>query len=826
MAQLDTMQEVLNQLLHNQTRVALPTELGMLTLVSIIIALVTFVVAIFIVYRIYHRSKDSWDRFWNNRKRHLTRSFVAVWLMGFCVYLVGTSIVADGSTLGQTFGALLCQMPMAAVHAFEMFALQSDISAIHGMFHSSLLFMFFFSLAHFLAACVSTLFIIKYFGYNLIAKFKLWYATLMRRGIDELYVFWGMNEATYTLAKDIQWTYKVGKKTGSYEIVVINTAEDDEDMTGKEHTAMERLFSFFSLKKEELNQYKELDCLSVNVFDRLAKVKITDAEAIDILEDQMDLHSFTSLIRKTNERVHVFLLSSDEDENIIGTSNLCRDTTIRSFAVSPRSVSIYCHARFDSVNRVIEDKFSNDTIHVKVIDSSLGCINILRSTPEFHPVRYIDIDKDDNIGTVKGGFSSLVLGFGETGRDAVRYLYEYGAFVSNESAKDDDAPEMSPDERQAHAVYRSPFRCYVVDKDADHQKGQFFALAPAVEDKVEMWNTDVLSQDFYEELEKICHELNYIVVAFGDDEQNINVAIRIFNFIRMKRPAHLLKNFVIFVRCRNTEKGKHFQHVADHYNEKSIDGQKQEYIRIFGTVKQLYTYEQIVENDFVKEGCLYNELYCKASGKDGAKDKWASRHSILLKAQTLDSLSELRRKESQDIANAYHALTKLYILHEATLDANGQIRPELKNIRDCLDNYRTVPEFHERKMNEDKTKRLGVIKAETVFSEQEQLLMRNLARLEHIRWNAAHEVLGYRSYMDGDGSGTLVKDEYIAIGKTCRDGRHCCNERFKLHNCLVDWHRLDEEMNHDNNTWHPDYKFYDYTVITATLMLNNKRGKV
>lgn len=823
MTPLASIREILNLLLYNQTRVALPTELGRLTLVSLVIAVVTVTAVVGIVYSVNHLSKERWDRFWNNRKKHLTRYFVVVWVMGFCVYLVGTSLVPDGSTLWQTLGYLFCQMPMAAVHAFEMFALQSDISAIHGVFSSSLLFMFFFSLAHFLAAFVSTLFIIKYFGYNLIAKFKLRYATLVRREIDELYVFWGMNEATYTLAKDIQKKYRTGKKTGSYEIIVINTADDDEDMTGKEHTAMERLFSFFSLKKEELNQYKELDCLSVNVFDRLAKIKVTDAQAMDILDDQMDLHSFTRLIRKTSKKLHVFLLSSDEDENLIGTSNLCRDTTIQAFAVSPRSVAIYCHARYDCVNRVIEDRFSNESISVKVVDSSEGCINILRSTPEFHPVRYVEIDHDNNFGSVRGGFTAMVLGFGETGRDAVRYLYEYGAFVSNDSAKDDDTPEMTPDELEAHAVRRSPFRCYVVDREAEHHKGQFLALAPAVADKIETWNTDALSLEFYEQLKSICMELNYIVLAFGNDQLNIDVAIRIFNFMRAQRPDHL-RNFVIFVRCRNTEKAKHMQHVADHYNEKGTGGQ--EFIRIFGTVQQLYTYEQIVENDFVNAGCLYNEQYCKASGKNGPKDKWESRRATLLRAQTLDRLSELHRKESQDIANAYHALTKLYILHKMTLDANGQVRPEFKNLRDCLDNFRSAPVFHERPMNAAGTKRVGVITTEAGFTEQEQLLMRNLARLEHLRWNAAHEVLGYRSYEDGDPTKTLVKDDYESGGKIQHDGRHGCNEHFKLHNCLIDWQCLDAEMNDDNNPWHPDYKSYDYTVITATLMLYNQRSRV
>lgn len=790
-------------LLKDQEKVATPTESIALGAESILIAGVFFVLIVGVATIIYRQNKVRWNNFWGYLERHLTHAFIMVWLFGFSVYLVGTSLVEEDATFFESVGSLVWQVPMAIVHAFEMFVLESDVSAIHGKFHESLFFMSCFSLAHFLAVFVSLTFIIKYFGYNLVAKFKLFYTSRFKGHFDDLYVFWGMNQATYCLAKDIKNTYLSGKKTGSFETIIINTAEDDEEENTKEHTAVERLFSFFSFKKEELNQYNELGCLTENVFHRISKIKtINDNESIDVLEKEMHASSLVKLIKKTDKKVHIFLLGHDEEENIIGTNMLCRDTTVKAYSTS-HNVSIYCHARYDSINRVIEDKYSDGNIEVKVLDSSHESINILRSNPDYHPVNFVDIDTEDNLGTVKTCFTSLVVGFGETGRDAVRYLYEYGAFVSNYSSKEDDNPQTVYADGHKPWVARSNFRCYIIDKDANTLSGQFFANAPAVSG-IHVWNTDVFTPDFYKYIDTICKDLNYVVLALGNDELNITTAVRLFTHIRKHRKN--LENLKLFVRCHNHEQKKHLQHIADHYNQCNCKGEHHEHIIIFGTEEELYTFDQVIENDFVDEGRQYNALYCEASGENGPKNQWESRHQILLGKKTLDALSELRRKESQDIANAYHAITKVQIMKKVTEDKNGNVKPELQRIHDCLENMRFVPKF---------SRHDGLIEADGDFTKQEQLLFRNLARLEHIRWNAAHEVLGYQSYADGDSYKMLVEDE--------KDNRHCCNETFKLHNCLIDWQNLDAEMNNPNNEWHPDYKLYDFIVVTTTFMMHNKR---
>lgn len=798
-------EETTSRILEKLNEIATISELISLWGQSVIIAATWFLLIGGLTAYIYRQKNNRWTYFWGFLEHNLTTLFALVWFFGFSVYLVGTSIIGDDESFAEILWHLFCQSPIAVVHAFEMFVLESDVSAIHSEFHNSLPFMTCFSLAHFLAVFVSLTFIIKYFGYNLVAKFRLAYASRFGGHFDELYVFWGMNKATYCLAKDIKKTYVSGKKTGSFETIIINTTEDDEEENTKEHTAVERLFSFFSFKKEELNQYNELGCLTENVFRRISKIKsIGDSDDVDILQKEMDATSLVRLIKKTDKKVHIFLLGQDEEENIIGTTILCRDASIKTYAIS-HNVSIYCHARYDSINRVIEDKYSDGNIEVKVLDSSHESINILRSKPDYHPVNFVDIDTKNNLGTVKSDFTSLVIGFGETGRDAVRYLYEYGAFVSHHSSKEDDNPNVVYTDEHKPWVARSNFRCYIIDKDATKLSGQFFANAPATSG-ICVWNTDVFTPEFYKNIDTICRELNYVVLALGNDELNITTAVRLLIHIRKHRKD--LNNLKLFVRCHNHEQKKHLQHIADHYNQCNCEDECHEHIIVFGTEDELYTYDQVIENDFVDEGRQYNALYCEASGENGPKNQWESRHQILLNKKTLNALSELRRKESQDIANAYHAITKVQIMKKVAEDKNGNVKPEFQRIHDCLENMRFAPKF---------SRHDGLIEADGDFTEQEQLLFRNLARLEHIRWNAAHEVLGYQSYKDGDPDCKLVPDE--------GDKRHGCNETFKLHNCLIDWQNLDVEMNDGKNIWHPDYKLYDFVVVTTTFMMHNKRKR-
>ena len=82
-----------------------------------------------------------------------------------------------------------------------------------------------------------------------------------------------------------------------------------------------------------------------------------------------------------------------------------------------------------------------------------------------------------------------------------------------------------------------------------------------------------------------------------------------------------------------------------------------------------------------------------------------------------------------------------------------------------------------------------------LLSPSENLLMLNLAMCEHLRWNAAHEMMGYVNNIKG----------------------HGCDELKKEHNCLKPWQNLDNES--DNAGYPVDFKLFDFGVVETSFKL-------
>ena len=772
---------------------------------------------------LYRLETGRWKGFWNFLEQHLTWLFVGVWILGFCTYAVG-SYIPDGTTPLTTWGSwwnMIRLSPFVIVHTFEMFALQSDISTVNEPFHQNLYYMTIFSFSHLAAALVSLIFVIKHFGYNVVAGTQMWLEAHRRKHYDQLFIFWGMNDATFSLAADMK---KPGRIKGSWKALIVKTADDRDKQSEK--TGLDRLFNFLSLKNIELDQFKELGFLSCNAFSMLSKLETGDgaghADDTKILAKRLRLHSVARLIGRTDRNVHIFMFGDDDKNNIKAAANLRRDQTVTEFAQQDgHHVYIYCKARHDSVSRVVEDMHSDRGMDIRIVDPAYDSINFLKMTEAYHPIRFVDIDKEENLGTVQSPFNALVVGFGWTGRDAVRFLYEYGAFVSDRSAKDDDVAQRTDSLYQQEGidrtVVRSPFCCHIVDPDVDKIKGIFKAHSPAMFNRANQSMLDFLAMDansdvFFDRLKDWCEGLNYVVVATGNDEQNITIAVRIFKYVSMYRKN--LHHFCIFVHCHTRGEEQHLQHIADFYNEANAPKEKQHepHIIVFGKTEQVYTYSHIVENVFEREGEEYNAEYCEVSGNKGKKDVWKSRHEFFLSQGTLENYAKLRRQECQDTSNAYHAATKTFIMQEV---ANERGLPYVSL---CLSGERPAPAFH-RTVSGKNTPVEGYLASDgNTLTGKEELLMRNIARLEHLRWNASHEVLGYSCYDEApDCVRTALKKD---VNK--------CNETYRLHNCLIPWQELDQASENAidaEGDYYPDFKLFDYAVVTTTLRLHANRKK-
>ena len=717
--------------------------------------------------------------------RGLTTSFFVVWLAGFVVYDVGLYIT-------HSPWSLLANVPMATIHAFEMFLLHSDAAAIHKPFHENWIFMGIFSLVHLLAAVVTLVFVLKHFGYNIVAGFRMLFEAYLPSTKRETYVFWGMNDASYLLANSIRKHY--GNQDKDYRIIVVRTNHDGQGKSVR--NGMERLFNFLSLRNNDLERLLELDCLTTSTYTDLIHLSLDGLDAngyADILRRHLDLGLLARIIsRKTSGSVHLFFLTDNDNDNIQAVGNMKRDKTIASLQGNGKSATLYCKARYNSVHRVIEDEQIQEHLTVKVVDPSHISIEMLKQDVRLQPVSFVDINAD---GTVSSDFNALVVGFGEVGYDTVSFLYEFGAFVKPGSGNG--------------KVERSGFRCDVIDKDIKQRAGLYAVNAPSISRQMSydqlVWDQitpitlhdlNINSVDFYNHIESMIKTLNYVVIALDDDEQNVSLAVRIFRLaVRYRKD---LNHFRILARVRD-DKGGHLLKITQHYNrlwaaqacsdaasrhfhqrEVRNTDQINEPITLFGSMASTYTWDYIVSDRLKNEAKRFKERYDQSiMAMNATQDtvamtplEWESEHRDLMQltdeyrgfSPTFSGIMRLRRIQRQNKANCFHQLTKRFIAQAALSEEDFAL---------IGGHHLTRQENETRYHWQNHTPVAAVEKVLEV-----------LAQTEHLRWMASHEILGYREDDTEDDK----------------------DEARLMHGCLRPWQELSERV-----------RSYDYNVVDVSL---------
>lgn len=598
------------------------------------------------------------------------------------------------------------------------------------------------------------------------AYIKLHRRTRITAGRNHLYIFFGVNEPSRLLARD-------ACQNDPHSIIIFvdkaNIDDDDSD-------SWSSIVNLFTHRRRTFAIADEAQALVAVTYKRLSDIDESDG---DNIADCIGAPKIRQLIEQLPEhddsQLHIFFLSDNEEDNIRGLATLARDKTVLATARTGVRDRIYCHARYNGPNRVVEDLAVSKGLDVTIVDSSHLAVEILKSDTSNQPVNVVRLS--DSVPTaVASKLDCLIVGFGEVGRDAFRFLYEFGAFV------DENSPEGHGD--------RSPFACTAIDSRMDALAGSFIAMTPALDfgagKPLELMKLDYRHTDFYKKVltPERAATINYIVLALGDDDDNIALAAELFNYIRCFRED--LSDLIIMVRCTRDDKVEMMQKVADHHNFGYGRGRENTpVIRLFGRPKDVYSFTSIVNEKLLAQGKNFHDGYRVLSKSD---ETWEKRRKDNMPATgdaqstpNLDLLRRLRRQETQDMANALHAGTKLHLL-VATLGKDYRWDKFLGNYFDKSGACCMTGCF-------DKITYDGLTPTENE-------VIRRLAMLEHLRWNASHELLGYRR----------------------NDSGHRCDERRRLHNCLRQWHELDKEsMAASSPDYTSDYKKFDFDVVNTTV---------
>lgn len=599
-----------------------------------------------------------------------------------------------------------------------------------------------------------------------------------------LYIFFGANNAARYLYKSINSSDKKGKN-----IILICDKNDDKS----QYNLWSKIIENANVRNEYFQEEPNLYFSSTNfkLFDTLTE----HTEDIDIFP-YLGLNTIKEKINKlkkiqTDAELHIFFLSDNEDANLQCIELFQKDRTLQSLKQDKIKPTLYCHARYSERSKSLEtrhtDKSDEPIYKIRTIDSSCIATLWLKQQSKLQPVNYVDVNPD---ATVSSKFDSLIVGFGERGRNVLKFLYEHGAFVDSD---------------KSHGIRRSPFTCHVFDTNME-------AIAPAYMSKhlrpstgqtrnitfndseetlVNLHSANYNSLEFEEYLNKHILSLNYIAIAVGDDKNGINLAIRIIK--RALREGRTdFRRFKIIIRTSQAENFNYIQAVAEHYNnliskDETLLNTDEQIITLFGMTHKkqynkkdveehdIFNYKMIIDDEIQKNANKFHEQYEFHSQKETDEKENQKNEDSTTKQSLIGGINNSWRKNSQNIENVLHLYTEIRL----TELSNPTLLETLPNI--------IKKHKKENENNNIIDRDQLIIDIEQTLSQPEIDLLNTLSQTEHLRWNASHEMLGY---ILGE------KQDHLLL----------------MHNCLTDWECLTDK-----------YQRYDYDVVFTSFLINSEK---
>ena len=717
---------------------------------NILVAILLFCFLVFFIKALWHFAQLVFIYRWKShsqRNSFFFSSVIACFFSGLILYYFGYDYAG-------TYKNGLTLLLRSILSSFEMFLSKSNLIGIAENCKNSHWYMLAFACVHTIAVVLSAIFAVACFGRRIMywVKSKIWGYVLTNQ---TTYVFWGLNERSYMLARDLY------KKRTSRERIIFVDFPDEKDESNKSQ-GFSGLIGLLSFKLKVIRQLKDINYILYRSFGRPSEL----SDKVNDLFDELDLMPLRRILRNSQNRKY-FIFTDNESSNLRAAINLLKYDEFTDNTI------IYCAVRKTRFTTQLVEHYKGKLVIVD--DSRIAVTALKKREVEYStPIDYVTIDKDN--AAVTSVFTAMVIGFGTTGQDALRFLYEFSAL---------------PDENGN----KQKVRIDVIDTRMDTLEGDFRQEVPAIDyikvndrpleyDKmhndiirreVVLRKMDVGSDKFYELLSDLVDSLNYVVIATGDDDRNLSIASYILEFMVQNRKIDQ-DRFRVFVRLYNEnnrikyESAKDvFAKMCDDYNNHGLNNNNPKFFKtpfvFFGNPKSLYTKSIIVGNSLEEDAMIFQEEYRKAVNDDTT---WEKRRE---EANDAYSFRALYRKEGQDKANSMHRYTK-----ERLLGIYGNNKEVV-----CYDEWKDV---------------LAVTDTDNAEQKQWKHRLIQASICEHLRWNAAHLMMGYVP---------MPKDKAKHFGSSA-------DEQRKEHKCLIPWNKLELRA-----------QGYDYGVVKTTIQLKNDR---
>ena len=478
---------------------------------------------------------------------------------------------------------------------------------------------------------------------------------------ENTHIFIGVNEEALALMEDL------AKDSRNSIIVVLFPSEEQLPNT----------VSFYQiLRGINTGQFRQIRETAPDAVVLFARKPFAQCSGDNIFKD-MKLSRLAELSDHPDNAIYCFL--EKDGENMSLTDRMPRT-----------QAEIYCFAHSEGLNEKVQFVSGNQ---VHLINTSTLAVMNMKRTEAIQPVRFVDIatDKDgEPLGWVKSPFNSLILGFGQAGRAALSFLYEYGNFVGK---------NRKP----------VPFHCQVIDRNARQMKGEFFLSHPGIPaGQIDFAAMEIGDDAFWESVMGQIDTLNYVFIALGDDEKSVNLALTLLEKAST-RCAERLAHFCIVVKLDDTEK---YRKTVDFYQE----SYGASCIHLIGDRKTVWSFDNISWKHYQAYAKRFYDAYQAAAGEE---ESWEDRHRRVLGNKDHSALwnkLEISRKESQSFSNYFHRVVKDKLC-PSCMKTDAEVTGDIPSLFEGS---------HYNGTDESVRKTLEY-----------------LAIGEHIRWQASHAVEGY-----------------------------------------------------------------------------------
>jgi len=675
-----------------------------------------------------------------NVRKHIINHLMAYAII---VFGVGVLLYMFGFNYEGTRGNLIPLFLRSVMASMEMFVSESELIEVREACKEDVIYMLLFAVTHFLAICVSAALIIHLLGTRLKSYVFMRWPWSKKK---ELFVFFDLSQESLSLAKDIHRT----RKSKDYQIIFVKTPMEESHL---ERFSFSHILSFADNRNETIEQLTE-----IGAYLTYSRKSVSIEMAENEWNETVGLNTLRHYIQRSANtekyKTHFFCLSPNEDNNINTAVALSKRYS------DDKKYSVYCRANHDSIT----ESFAN--LNLKFIDSASLAVIELKKKVEYQPVSFVKPDTKTAVATKP--FRSMIVGFGETGFEVFSFLYEFSSFVGKDSKE-------------------NPFHCDIIDPKAKQLENSLYLHCPGLEERV---NKDGVHTILFHEgtiennrnvVKELISSVDYIVICTDNEKENLSIGITLLNLAYKYRSN--LEKLAIFIGINDNREYKKAQEIAKFYNECGKKDKKENLYEFtlvpFGSKKQLFTYKNIIDEDVLNKAKEFYFEYQKTSNLLGTDkeydceanmdDEWDLRRKGKKQnvAKGLWNKNELTQKEAQDMANAWHIQTKLYLVGACCYCKDKEYKCVAKErhaqLYRCIDfvmQKLLVRMEKARKCEEDFRKSHEFILEQIAAYEHEhnipageyQTLFENLAKCEHLRWDASNRLLGYRTFEKAKGN--------------------------------------------------------------------------